>query len=72
MQQTAEQQEAADKVVQAGQLMQHCIRQAQKLGLHVSVSVLIYSNDSNSSVVNATVSLVEKVQVAATDTKRRK
>ncbi|HEX8747415.1 MAG TPA: hypothetical protein VF717_09450 [Pyrinomonadaceae bacterium] len=57
---TPEQEAAAKKVIEVSMLMQKCIRDAEKLGLDVSVSV--YGDPSK---VETKVRLIERVEVAA-------
>lgn len=59
---TKEQQTAADKVIQAAQIMQKCMRDAQRLGLTVNISVYHYEKSPHE--VSASVSLVEETEVA--------
>lgn len=63
---TADQTKAADMVVEAALLMQKCIRDAERLGLYVSVSVWRLGGPDGRSNVDAAVTLVEEVELART------
>jgi hypothetical protein len=70
MKPTEEQQRAADKVVECALLMQKCIRDAQRLGLAVSVSVF-HNGGRGVAEVNARVRLVDQIEVAKTPEGKR-
>jgi hypothetical protein len=60
---TEEQRRAADKVVECALLMQKCVRDAESLGLDVTVHV--YQSGARAR-VEATVKLVAEAEVART------
>ena len=68
---TEEQRAAAEKVVEVGRLLQHAMRQAERLGLSVSVSAYTSSGNSPAE-VNSRVYLVDKLQVATSGDKKKK